>query len=102
MVKCHVEMASTATTTIDKAGRIVIPRNIRRELQLEAGDSLALEAEGERATIWPLRGGGAMRKELGVWVFHGRKPLSLEDANRIVRETRERRDQHVAGGSHRK
>lgn len=32
--------------TIDKAGRVVIPKKIREELRLGAGDSLVLECEG--------------------------------------------------------
>jgi AbrB family looped-hinge helix DNA binding protein len=91
----------TTTTTIDKAGRVIIPKRIRDELRLEAGDSLAMESDGERLTLWPLRAGAALRKERGVWVFHGRKPLSLEEANRLVRATREQRDEHNAGGRRR-
>ena len=78
-----------ATVTIDKAGRVVIPKEIRDELRLEPGDTLALESEAERVTLRPIHA-SPLQKERGVWVFHGGAPLSLEEANRIVRVTRER------------
>jgi AbrB family looped-hinge helix DNA binding protein len=78
-----------ATVTIDKAGRVVIPKAIRDELRLEPGDTLALESEAERVTLRPIHA-SPLQKEHGVWVFRGGAPLSLEEANRIVRATRER------------
>jgi AbrB family looped-hinge helix DNA binding protein len=85
------------TVTIDKAGRIVIPKEIRDELRLEAGDSLALESEGERLTLRPLHAGMPLHQERGVWVFHGSQPLSLEEANKLVSETRSQRDRQNLG-----
>ena len=85
------------TVTIDKAGRVVIPKEVRTELRLEAGDSLALESEGERVTLRPVHGGTPLQKERGVWVFHGGKPLLLEEANQLVREAREQRDRQITG-----
>jgi AbrB family looped-hinge helix DNA binding protein len=85
------------TVTIDKAGRVVIPKGIRDELRLEAGDTLALESAGERIILRPLHNGTALQKERGVWVFRGGKPLSLDQANQIVRETRESRDRRNSG-----
>jgi AbrB family looped-hinge helix DNA binding protein len=85
------------TVTIDKAGRVVIPKEIRDELRLEPGDSLALESEGERVTLRPVHTNPPLQKERGVWVFHGGQPLSLDDANQIVRETREQRDRQNRG-----
>lgn len=79
------------TVTIDKAGRVVIPKEIRDQLRLEGGDTLALESEGERVILSPVHGGSPLQKERGVWVFHGRGALSLDEANQIVRDTRERR-----------
>ena len=59
------------TVTIDKAGRVVIPKEIRDELGLEAGETLLLESEGDRATLRPVRGGSPLQKEASVWVFRG-------------------------------
>ena len=80
------------TVTIDKAGRVVIPKEIRDELRLEAGDTLALESEGERVTLRPVNTGTLLQRERGVWVFRGSKALSLDEANEIVSETRAKRD----------
>ena len=63
--------------TIDKAGRIVIPKPLREELHLETGDSLEMENAGEQITLRPVRGQGRLRKEHGVWVFQPDKPYPL-------------------------
>ncbi len=44
-----------STVTLDKAGRVVIPKIVREELHLEPGDALHLECEGERVTLRPVR-----------------------------------------------
>ena len=80
------------TITIDKAGRVVIPKEIRDELRLEPGDTLAFASEGDRVTLRPLHANTPLQKERGVWVFRGSKPLSLDEANRIVRDARDERD----------
>jgi AbrB family looped-hinge helix DNA binding protein len=85
-------MASmNATVTIDKAGRVVIPKPLRDELRLEPGDELDLEAKDGRVTLRPRHAATPLRKEHGVWTFHGRTKLSLAQANELVRATRERR-----------
>lgn len=85
------------TVTIDKAGRVVIPKEVREELRLAAGDTLALESEGERVTLRPLHGATPLQKERGVWVFRGERPMSVDEANQIVREVREERARQHSG-----
>jgi len=41
------------TVTIDKAGRIVVPRKLRDELHLVAGTALRIERSGDRLTLQP-------------------------------------------------
>lgn len=75
--KCHLAYENgivSAKLTLDKAGRIVLPKPIRDQLQLQPGDSLQLETEGERITLRPFRHQVPMRKELGIWVFEEGKP----------------------------
>ena len=55
---------------IDKAGRVVIPKPLRKELHLEPGDGLEMESAGEWITLRPVPGTGPLTKEHGVWVFH--------------------------------
>ncbi|HYL83268.1 MAG TPA: AbrB/MazE/SpoVT family DNA-binding domain-containing protein [Candidatus Angelobacter sp.] len=57
--------------TLDKAGRVVLPKPLRDRLQLAPGDSLQLETEGERITLRPVRQNVSLKKELGVWVYQG-------------------------------
>ena len=72
------------TATIDRAGRVVIPKRLRDALQLEAGDTLEVETEGEQLTLRPVRAGASVRKERGVWVFRaGGARLSSDDVERV-------------------
>ena len=77
---------------IDKAGRVVIPKPLREELNLERSDSLEMESVGEQITLRPVRGTGPLRKEHGVWVFHTGQPLSDSATDDILRQIREERD----------
>ena len=78
--------------TIDKAGRVVIPKPLRQELHLEPGDALELESAGEEITLRPVRGTGPLSKEHGVWVFRTGQPLSAATTDEVVRRIREEHD----------
>ena len=49
----------TTTLTIDKAGRIVLPKPVRDELQLSPGDSLEVDSSEERVILRPTSPSGA-------------------------------------------
>jgi AbrB family looped-hinge helix DNA binding protein len=55
---------------MDKAGSVVIPKQIREKLQLEPGDKLELECAGRQIVLRPVHGTGSLKKEQGVWVFY--------------------------------
>jgi AbrB family looped-hinge helix DNA binding protein len=78
--------------TIDRAGRVVIPKSFREDLHLEPGDSLEIETSGEQITLRPLRGTGPLRKEHGVWVFHSGQPLSAAETDEALEQVRRERD----------
>lgn len=78
--------------TIDKAGRVVIPKPLRQELHLEPGDALEMESAGEEITLRPVRGTGPLTKEHGVWVFHAGQPLPASATEEMLRQIREDRD----------
>jgi AbrB family looped-hinge helix DNA binding protein len=54
--------------TIDGAGRVVIPKGVREELQLSAGDSLELEAFEDQIVLRPARSASALVKKQGIWI----------------------------------
>jgi AbrB family looped-hinge helix DNA binding protein len=77
---------------IDKAGRVVIPKPLREQLHLEAGDALEMETAGEQITLRPLRGTGPLTKEHGVWVFQSGEPLPASATDEMLQKIRDERD----------
>jgi AbrB family looped-hinge helix DNA binding protein len=77
---------------IDKAGRVVIPKPLREELHLEAGDALEIETSGEQITLRPVRGTGSLTKEHGVWMFHSEEPLPASSTDEMLQKIRKERD----------
>ena len=61
----------TRKLTLDQAGRVLIPKPLRKELHLGPGDTLQLESEGELITLRPMRAKALLKKERGVWVYQG-------------------------------
>ncbi len=80
--------------TVDKAGRVVIPKALREELELGPGDNLELECEGDQMILRPLRRRPPLEKERGVWVYRTGERLRAsmaQDALKRVRDKRARR-----------
>jgi AbrB family looped-hinge helix DNA binding protein len=86
-----------AKLTLDKLGRIVLPKPVRDKLQLAAGDQLELEGVDDRIMLRPLRGTAQLRKKCGVWVFHCGEPLSAATVQETVEQVRRERDEENLG-----
>ena len=80
------------TVTLDKAGRVVLPKTLRDQLHLESGDQLELESEGERVTLRPVRSASPLRKEQGVWVFRSGRKIAASATDKLLSDLREGRD----------
>jgi AbrB family looped-hinge helix DNA binding protein len=85
------------TLTVDKAGRVVLPKPVRDELQLAAGDSLELESSEDRIVLRPVRGTAGLRKKQGIWVLDVDEPISAEAVNRTIRDIRRQREESWLG-----
>ena len=85
------------TITVDKAGRVVLPKAVRDELELSPGDVLELESSDEQVTLRPLRGTAQLRKKRGVWVFRAGEPLSEGTVRKTLREVRRERERQILG-----
>ena len=82
----------TTKVTLDKAGRVVLPKPLRDELELAAGDTLELESRGEQITLRPVRGGTPLQKERGLWVYRTGRPLTAATTDQTLRKMRKERD----------
>jgi AbrB family looped-hinge helix DNA binding protein len=87
---------------LDKAGRVVLPKPVRDDLQVGPGDSLELESSQEQIILRPLRGTMPLRKKKGIWVFRTGEPLSSETVNQVMKEVRQERERSNLGVIHRK
>ena len=90
------------TLTLDKAGRIVLPKPVRDQLQLSAGDSLELESSEDQIVLRPVRGTAGLRKKQGIWVLQVGEPISAATVDRSIRDIRREREQSWVGGRNRK
>ncbi len=76
---------------LDKAGRIVLPKSLRDEMNLSAGDSLEVETHGAKLTLEPVRPLPDMQKERGVWVFRTGEKLTRDLVDQTVQQIRDAR-----------
>jgi AbrB family looped-hinge helix DNA binding protein len=82
-----------AKVTLDKAGRVVLPKILRDELHLSPGDTLELTVEGDQMTLRPQRATSPLQKERGVWVFRSGEKLIDAETREALRKIREQRSQ---------
>lgn len=79
--------------TIDKAGRVVIPKKVRDDLNLRAGDALELERDRDALQLRPVKAKVSMRERKGLWVFNsgqGNWDIDVE-----INESREERFRQI-------
>jgi AbrB family looped-hinge helix DNA binding protein len=81
------------TVTIDKAGRLVLPKPIRDALHLKPGSSLEVEQREDEVVLRPPQPEAQLVKKMGMWVLRTPgvviTPEMVEDTLREVREERE-------------
>lgn len=86
----------TKKLTIDKAGRVVIPKPLRDALRLSPGDSLQLDSSGESITLRPIHETAPLRKERGYWVYRTGQPLAGLSITERIAEDRDARGRRSA------
>jgi len=77
-------------TSIDRAGRVVLPKPLRDELHLVGGSRLRLELRGASVLLTPQEDEGQVHEVRGLLVARGSVSGSLPD-HRELRESRVRR-----------
>lgn len=99
-INCNIMVcmdATDATVTLDKAGRMVLPKPLRDQLHLAPGDTLTVSLEGDRITLCPRRACPPLQRERSVWVFRNGEPLTAADVRNTLRGLREHRAGHNSG-----
>ncbi|MFM7735909.1 MAG: AbrB/MazE/SpoVT family DNA-binding domain-containing protein [Alphaproteobacteria bacterium] len=78
------------TVSMDKAGRLVLPKAVRERLHLVPGAVLSIEVREDRVELRPVESGPSLAKRDGWWVHLGRAPADppLEEAVARHREER--------------
>jgi AbrB family looped-hinge helix DNA binding protein len=85
--------------TLDRAGRVVLPKTLRDELRLSPGDTLDLTVKGDEVTLRPRRGATPLQKERGVWVFRTGESLAAGETEETLRNIRAERQRQNTGES---
>ena len=83
----------TTKVTLEKSGRVALPKALRDELGMAAGDTLELESRGAQIMLRPVRGSVRLRKERGIWVYRTGRRLTAATTDRTLRQIREEGDQ---------
>jgi AbrB family looped-hinge helix DNA binding protein len=73
---------------IDRAGRVVLPKAVRDELGLHAGDALDVVVRADEITLRPRRSSTPLQKERGVWVFRTGAKLTTNEVNQVLKDVR--------------
>jgi AbrB family looped-hinge helix DNA binding protein len=75
-------------TTLDRFGRIVIPKKIREDFNLKAGTQIQIEENEKSIILTPVHGEPNLRIKEGVLVFSG---VPLEDLGKSLTKHRQER-----------
>jgi AbrB family looped-hinge helix DNA binding protein len=82
--------------TIDRAGRIVVPKPIRDRFHLVPGTTLELQAGADGIRLFPVSNEPSLVSKQGVLVHHG--PGTTEvDIRQVIDQVRANRDADLVG-----
>lgn len=82
--------------TIDRAGRLVVPKVLREQFDLTPGCELEIEAAGDGITLRRADAKPALVRKRGILVHRGTTKTSL-DVGDFVRAERDARHFRIAG-----
>lgn len=74
--------------TLDRFGRIVIPKKLRDELNLGPGSTVRIEEGKDGILLKPVEGEGNLKEKNGVLVFTGKTNGDIESRLDEVRQVR--------------
>lgn len=84
------------TLKVDRAGRLVLPKPVREQLQLEPGEPLELESFDDHIVLRPVHSNATAYKKQGILVFRT-GPLKASVVDETIRKVRKEREQQILG-----
>lgn len=78
-------------TTLDRFGRVVVPKEIRDRLGLRPGAEIEIDEKGNEVVLKPVEQGPALMVKEGVLVYSGKAAGDIRGAVRAHREERVRK-----------
>jgi AbrB family looped-hinge helix DNA binding protein len=89
---------NTTTVSIDKAGRIIVPKALRDALHFKAGDELEIAQEGDGFVVRHKAPKTQLIKKKGLWVLRtSGGPITNEMVNETLERVRHEREVRASG-----
>lgn len=87
-----------STIQIDHAGRLVLPKVVRKRFNLSAGDKLTVSADENGIHLEPVAAAGELVRKGSMLVFRGHfdEPVTTELVERMLNEDRHQREESSA------
>jgi len=87
-----------ATVTIDKAGRLVLPKKMRDALHLQPGSSLEVEQRDDEVVLRPPQPEAELIYKGGIPVLRSRgSVITSEMVEKVLREVRDEHERRILG-----
>ena len=80
--------------TIDGAGRVVVPKQLREQFNLGPGTKLEIEARGDGVMLRKVGTEPALMRKKGILIHHGSARVAL-DIVEFIRAEREARSRSI-------
>ena len=82
-------------TTLDKFGRLVIPKRLREDLGLHPGSVLQIKQDNHKIFMEPVHEEPRMVVKKGVLVYQG---IAAGDIERVIKDHRQKRVHKATSG----
>ena len=83
--------------TIDKLGRMVLPKLVRDQFHIHSGDSIHAEIHNGTIVLTPFQNEGGLVQKKGLLVHHGAAPIDLDLISFIEDERNRHLTERVKG-----
>ncbi len=73
---------------VDRAGRLVLPKEVRTRLGIGEGSELELREEGSHLILTPIEVEAKVVKKKNIWVVSPEEAISVADVDAVLKSQR--------------